>query len=51
MTTALEVFSELARQLTSQNDDTKASSAMLDRCADDVVFEFPFAPPGRPARV
>lgn len=26
-------------------------AAMLDLCADDVVFEFPFAPPGRPREV
>jgi ketosteroid isomerase-like protein len=25
--------------------------AWLDLCSDDVVFEFPFAPPGRPSRV
>jgi uncharacterized protein len=25
--------------------------AWLDRCRDDVVLEFPYAPPGRPSRV
>ncbi len=25
--------------------------AWLDLCTDDVVFEFPFAPPGRPSKV
>lgn len=24
---------------------------LLDQCAADVVFEFPFAPPGRPRRL
>ena len=24
---------------------------LIELCADDVVFEFPFAPPGRPSRV
>jgi len=47
MTTALEVFSKLAQAGVSSND----SGALVDMCADDVVFEFPFAPPGRPARV
>ena len=46
MTTAVEVFSKLAAGVSS-ND----SGALVDMCADDVVFEFPFAPPGRPARV
>ncbi|WP_024875106.1 nuclear transport factor 2 family protein [Saccharomonospora piscinae] len=27
------------------------ASAIVALCPDDVVFEFPFAPPGRPARV
>jgi len=46
VTTAVEVFSKLAAGVSS-ND----SGALVDMCADDVVFEFPFAPPGRPARV
>jgi len=47
MTTAIDVFSKLARLGIGAND----SGALLDLCADDVVFEFPFAPPGRPTRV
>jgi len=47
MTTAVDVFSKLAQVGVGTND----IGAMLDLCADDVVFEFPFAPPGRPARV
>jgi ketosteroid isomerase-like protein len=47
MTTAVDVFNKLAQVSVETND----SGAMLDLCADDVVFEFPFAPPGRPARV
>ena len=47
MTTAVDVFGELARRTA----ETGAAAAMLDLCADDVVFEFPFAPPGRPSRI
>jgi ketosteroid isomerase-like protein len=47
LTTAVDVFSKLAQVSVAGND----SGALLDLCADDVVFEFPFAPPGRPARV
>jgi uncharacterized protein len=47
MTTAVEVFGKLAQQSVATQD----SAAMVDLCADDVVFEFPFAPPGRPTRV
>jgi uncharacterized protein len=47
MTTAADVFSKLAQVSVETND----TGALLDLCADDVVFEFPFAPPGRPARV
>ena len=47
MTTAVDVFGKLARLGVGAND----SGALLDLCADDVVFEFPFAPPGRPMRV
>ena len=47
MTTAVDVFNKLAKASVGGND----SGALLDLCADDVVFEFPFAPPGRPARV
>jgi uncharacterized protein len=47
LTTAVDVFSKLAQVSVGTND----SGALLGLCADDVVFEFPFAPPGRPARV
>jgi len=47
MTTAVDVFSKLA-QVGVQTGDI---GALVDLCADDVVFEFPFAPPGRPTRV
>ncbi|GHF71974.1 hypothetical protein FHX82_000761 [Amycolatopsis bartoniae] len=47
MTTAVDVFGELARQTA----ESGAVEVMLDLSADDVVFEFPFAPPGRPTRV
>jgi len=47
LTTAVDVFNKLAKASVGGND----SGALLDLCADDVVFEFPFAPPGRPARV
>lgn len=47
MTTAVDVFSKLA-QVGVQTGDI---GALVDLCADDVVFEFPFAPPGRPKRV
>jgi uncharacterized protein len=46
MTTAVGMFSKLA-----QNVGTGDVGALVDLCADDVVFEFPFAPPGRPTRV
>jgi len=45
--TAVDVFSKLAQAVVDTND----SGALADLCAEDVVFEFPFAPPGRPARV
>jgi uncharacterized protein len=51
MTTAVDVFNKLAQQLARQSSGTGDTSAMVDLCADDVVFEFPFAPPGRPTRV
>ena len=47
MTTAVDVFSKLARVGVQTGD----IGALVDLCADDVVFEFPFAPPGRPTRV
>ena len=46
MTTAVDVFTKMAQQV-----GTGDSRALVDLCADDVVFEFPFAPPGRPTRV
>jgi uncharacterized protein len=46
MTTAVDVFNKLA-----QGVATGEVTALVDLCADDVVFEFPFAPPGRPVRV
>lgn len=51
MTTAVDVVNTLAQQLTQQGFGAGDTSAMVDLCADDVVFEFPFAPPGRPTRV
>jgi uncharacterized protein len=47
VTTAVDVFTKLAQVGVETND----AGALVDLCADDVVFEFPFAPPGRPARV
>jgi uncharacterized protein len=47
MTTAVDVFKELAQVSVETSDAT----ALVDLCADDVVFDFPFAPPGRPTRV
>lgn len=47
MTTAVEVFGKVAQA----SMESKDSAAMVDLCTDDVVFEFPFAPPGRPTRV
>ena len=41
-----EVFQEALHAM--QSGDVQA---WLDLCTDDVVFEFPFAPPGRPSRV
>jgi uncharacterized protein len=46
MAAAVDVFNELARRVAAGE-----VGALVDLCADDVVFEFPFAPPGRPARV
>lgn len=46
MTTAVDVFSKL-----TQSFATGDSGALVALCTDDVVFEFPFAPPGRPARI
>jgi ketosteroid isomerase-like protein len=46
MATAVEVFGELAQNLGTGDVD-----ALLNQCVDDVVFEFPFAPPSRPKRV
>ena len=47
MTTAVDVIGRLAQQGVVTGD----SAELLDMCVDDVVFEFPFAPPGRPTRV
>jgi ketosteroid isomerase-like protein len=47
MTTAVEVFNKMT-EATMESSDPKA---LIGLCADDVVFEFPFAPPGRPSRV
>jgi uncharacterized protein len=47
MTTAVDLFHKLAQAGVRANE----TGATLDLCADDVVFEFPFAPPGRPTRV
>ena len=47
MTTAVEVFNQLAQVSMESNDST----ALVGLCTDDVVFEFPFAPPGRPTCV
>jgi uncharacterized protein len=44
--TPLEIFQQVL--LATASGDVPA---ILDLCADDVVFEFPFAPPGRPAEV
>jgi len=46
MTTAVDMFNKLA-----QSVGTGDVGALVDLCADDVVFEFPFAPAGRPTRV
>ena len=46
MTTAVDVFNELAQGVAAGEVRT-----LVDLCAEDVVFEFPFAPPGRPTRV
>lgn len=43
---AAEVFSQAVPAI--QSGDIQA---LLRQCADDVVFEFPFAPPGRPGKV
>jgi ketosteroid isomerase-like protein len=42
----IEVFQEALHAIQSGE-----VQAWLDLCSDDVVFEFPFAPPGRPVRV
>jgi ketosteroid isomerase-like protein len=44
--TPVEIFEQVLRA--AQSGEVQE---MLDLCADDVVFEFPFAPPGRPAEV
>jgi uncharacterized protein len=44
--TPIEIFEQIL--LATHAGDAQA---VLDLCADDVVFEFPFAPPGRPAQV
>ena len=44
--TPVEVFQEALHAL--QSGDVQA---WLNLCTDDVIFEFPFAPPGRPSRV
>lgn len=46
MATAVDVVNEMMSRMAGEGD-----GALIDLCADDVVFEFPFAPPGRPARV
>jgi len=46
VTTAVDVFNELAQGVAAGEVRT-----LVDLCAEDVVFEFPFAPPGRPTRV
>jgi uncharacterized protein len=42
----VEVFGQALHAIQSGN-----VQAYLNLCADDVVFEFPFAPPGRPGKV
>lgn len=44
--TPVEIFQQVLLATTSGD-----VPAILDLCADDVVFEFPFAPPGRPTAV
>lgn len=44
--TPVEIFGQVL--LATASGDVQA---IIDLCADDVVFEFPFAPPGRPAEV
>lgn len=44
--TPVEIFGQVL--LATASGDLQA---IVDLCADDVVFEFPFAPPGRPAGV
>ncbi|WP_216901914.1 nuclear transport factor 2 family protein [Nocardia alni] len=51
MTTAVDVFTKMAQVLARQGAEANDSGGLIDLCADDVVFEFPFAPPGRPTRV
>ncbi len=51
MTTAVDVFTTMAQVLARQGDEANEAGGLIDLCADDVVFEFPFAPPGRPTRV
>jgi ketosteroid isomerase-like protein len=43
----VEVFNKVARVSMESTDP----AALASLCVDDVVFEFPFAPPGRPTRV
>ncbi|MDX6741532.1 nuclear transport factor 2 family protein [Actinocorallia sp. A-T 12471] len=43
----MDVFGRLA----AVSVEGGGPEAMLDLCGEDVVFEFPFAPPGRPERV
>ena len=42
----IEIFRQALHAM--QSSDVQA---WLDLCIDDVVFEFPFAPPGRPSKV
>jgi len=44
--TPADIFQQSLRAM--QSGDVESYLAL---CTDDVVFEFPFAPPGRPARV
>jgi uncharacterized protein len=50
MTTPTPTAAELMQHVL-QAIATRDVSALLDLCADEIVFEFPFAPPGRPGRV
>jgi hypothetical protein len=44
--TPTEVFQQILAGLESGD-----AQALLDHCTEDVVFEFPFAPDGRPTRL